>query len=303
MSTLLLFCVIVLVLFIYARSGVAPSSALKLPALKGPMVIAHGNDCGNGLFPGNTLIYLQKMVALGVDAVEVDLWLSADGHLILQHDPDLNDTTDGSGSIEEMTLAQLRKLNVAYHWSRDGLTYPYREAPLRIVTLEEALKVVGSTPLILDLKSGQYRAAQVLNDLLERTGKKSQVIVSSFHVGVIREFRCLSPGTATGSTSWEAALLFFAQLLRAENLLAPNYQTMQLPMQYFGLDVVTRGTLRAARKRNLHVSVWTVNGWADLQHYIDLGVDGIVTDRPDILMALLSGRQPVASPKRLVHSL
>ncbi|WP_444919962.1 glycerophosphodiester phosphodiesterase [Microbulbifer sp. CnH-101-G] len=299
MWMLFIFCVLLLVLFFYARSGVAPESALKLSSCKGPMVIAHGNDCGNGFFPGNTQEYLQNMVALGVDAIEIDLWLSADGHLVLRHDPDLEDSTDGSGFIEDRTLADLRNLNAAYHWSRDDETYPYRQKPLRILTLEEAFELVGSIPLILDIKSEQLRAAHVLSDVLESRGKKSQVIVSSFNHRVIQEFRRLSPDTATGSTSWEAGLLFFAQLLRAESLLAPRYQTMQLSMFFWGLDVVTKGTLRAAHKLNLHVSVWTVNGRADLQRYIDLGVDGIVTDRPDLLIAMLPGRETKTETKLL----
>ncbi|WP_444882672.1 glycerophosphodiester phosphodiesterase [Microbulbifer sp. PSTR4-B] len=263
------------------------------------MVIAHGNDCGNGLFPGNTQEFLQNMVMQGVDAIEIDVWLSADGHLVLRHDPDLEDSTNGSGCIEDFTLAQLRNLNAAYHWSRDQESYPYRHKPLKIITLEETLQIVGKTPLILDIKSKQLRAARQLSALLERTGKNCQVIVSSFNHKVLLEFRRLSPETATGSTSWEATLLFFAQLLRAESLLAPRYQTMQLPMQFWGLNVVSRGTMRAARKLNLHVSVWTVNGRADLQRYIDMGVNGIVTDRPDILMSMLPGREPKVEPKLL----
>ncbi|BBM02013.1 glycerophosphoryl diester phosphodiesterase [Microbulbifer sp. GL-2] len=263
------------------------------------MVIAHGNDCGNGLYPGNTILYLQKMVALGVDGIEADLWLTADGHLVLLHDPDLEDSADGSGYVENMTLAQLRELNVAYHWSPDGENYPYREHPLKIITIEEALESVGNTLMILELKSAKYSAAEALSEVIQSTGKQDQVIVSSFHHGVVRAFRRLSPNVATGAVSWEAALLYFAQLIRAESLLAPHYQTMQLPMFHLGLDVVTAGTLRAAHKLNLHISVWTVNSRADLQHYIDLGVDGIVTDRPDILMAMLSNRESGVTPKLL----
>ncbi|MFS1523107.1 glycerophosphodiester phosphodiesterase [Microbulbifer sp. 2304DJ12-6] len=254
------------------------------------MVIAHGNDCGNGLYPGNTLLYLHKMVELGVDGIEVDLWLTADGRLVLMHDPDLEDFSNGRGIIGDLTLAQLRELNIAYHWTRDGKTYPFRDDPLGIVTIEEALQAVGDTLLILELKSAQVRAAQVLSRMLQHTRKHNQVIVSSFHQGVIRAFRRLSPNTATGAATYEAILLYMAQLFRVENLLSPRYQTVQLPMSHFGIDVITTGTLRAVRRLGLHLSVWTVNGRADLQHYINLGVDAIVTDRPDLLMAILSGR-------------
>ncbi|MDP5209572.1 glycerophosphodiester phosphodiesterase [Microbulbifer sp. 2205BS26-8] len=286
-------------LLLYACSGPAPKSALSLPEDRGPMVIAHGNDCGNGLYPGNTLLYLHKMVELGVDGIEVDLWLTADGHLVLMHDPDLEAFSDGRGVVGDLTLAQLRELNIAYHWTRDGVTYPFRSHSLGIVTLEEALQAVGDTLLILELKSTQVRAAQVLSRVLQRTSKHNQVIVSSFHRGVIRAFRRLSPDTATGAVTDEAILLYVAQLFRAENLLSPRYQTVQLPMNHFGIEVVTTGTLRAARKLGLHLSVWTVNGRADLQHYISLGVDGIVTDRPDLLMAILSGSGPMKASQPL----
>ncbi|WP_020414650.1 glycerophosphodiester phosphodiesterase [Microbulbifer variabilis] len=299
MSMLLIFAGLLIVLMIYARSRPAKKSALRLTHTRNPMVISHGNDCSNGLYPGNTSLYLQKMVELGVDGIEVDLWLTADGHLVLLHDPELKDSSDGSGSVEDMTLAQLRELNIAYHWSPDGENYPYRENPLTIITIEEALEEVGDTPLILELKSAKYAAAEVLSEVLQTKEKHGQVIVSSFHHGVVRAFRRLSPDVATGAVTWEAALLYFAQLIRAEGLLAPHYQTMQLPMFHFGLDVVTAGTMRAAHKLNLHVSVWTANGRADLQRYIDLGVDGIVTDRPDILMAMLSCQEAKGEPKQL----
>ncbi|WP_444934121.1 glycerophosphodiester phosphodiesterase [Microbulbifer sp. JTAC008] len=252
------------------------------------MVIAHGNDCGNGLYPGNTAIYLEKMVQLGVDAIEVDLWLTADGHLVLIHDRELEMFSDGAGFVEDKTLEQLRQLNVAYLWTRDGEHYPYREKPLRVLTLEEALAMVGDMPMILEIKSRQYRAAKVLKDVLAKCGKGEQVVVSSFHQGVINEFRRLCPQVATGTPTVEAVVFYIAQLLRAEKLLRPSYSAMQLPMEQKGIPVVTESMVRAANKKKVHLAVWTVNGMENYRRYIDLGVHGIVTDRPDLLLEMLA---------------
>lgn len=289
---LALLCVIVLVIVRrYRTAKPAPPSALSLPRKEGPLVIAHGNDMGGGLYPGNTLLYLQKMAELGVDAVELDLCLSADGHLVLMHDTHVDRTTDGSGAIAEMPLAELRRLNVAYNWSRDGENYPYRRQPLRIATIDEVFAALPETPVIIELKNNDAKAARALCDSIRRFGRQDRVIVSSFHQRVIGEFRRLCPEVATGAAVADALLFYVAQLLHLERLLRPRYQTMQLPMRYYGIRVFSSRFLRAAGERKLHLSVWTVNDTADMQHYIDLGVDGIVTDRPDILRSLLRERQ------------
>ncbi|MFC6632911.1 glycerophosphodiester phosphodiesterase [Microbulbifer taiwanensis] len=289
MFWLFLFCVILLVLWLHARSRPAPPSLLNLPQKDSPLVIAHGDEAGNGLYPGNTLLYLQKMVELGVDALEIDVNLTADGHLVLIHDAELERTTDGEGAVGDKTLAQLRQLNMGHHWTQDGETYPYRDRPLQIVTIDEAFAALPETPMIIELKNSERRAAEVMCESLRRSNKRSQVIVSSFHQGVINHFRRLCPEVATGAATLDAMLFFAAQLLHGEKLLRPAYQTMQLPMRYYGIPVFSRRFMYAARRLNLHVSAWTVNEAEDMRRYIDLGLDGLVTDRPDKFMALLKG--------------
>lgn len=291
MFWLSLFCVILLMLWLYARSRPAPPSLLNLPQQTGPLVIAHGNDMSGGLYPGNTLLHLQKMAELGVDAVELDLSLTADGHLVLMHDSRVDRTTDGRGAVADMTLAELRELNVAHNWSRDGENYPYRRQPLRIATIDEVFAALPDLLMIIELKDNDAGAARALCDSIRHFGRQDRVIVSSFHQRMIGEFRRLCPEVATGAAVADALLFYAAQLLHLERLLSPRYQTMQLPMRYYGIRVFSPRFLHAARKCNLHLSVWTVNDTADMQRYIDLGVDGIVTDRPDRLRSLLRERE------------
>ncbi|MFD1215638.1 glycerophosphodiester phosphodiesterase [Microbulbifer celer] len=256
-----------------------------------PLVIAHGDESGQGLFPGNTLLYLQQMVALGVGALEMDLNLTADNQLVLMHDPTLERTTDGQGQVREHSLAELRQLNAAYHWRAVDISgepgpYPYRDNSLPIVTIDEVFEAVPDTPKIIELKNDDPAAAEVLSRAIDNARCQDRVIVSSFHQAVISRFRALSPTVATGATMREALKFFVAQLVGVERLLNPAYQTMQLPMRFHGIPVFTRRFIRAARRHRLHLSVWTVDEELDMQRYIELGLDGIVTNRPDRLLAL-----------------
>ncbi|WP_226663347.1 glycerophosphodiester phosphodiesterase [Microbulbifer aggregans] len=252
-----------------------------------PMVIAHGDESGNGLYPGNTLLYLQEMVALGVDALEMDLNLTADGHLILIHDPTVDRTTEGQGLVIDKSLEELQKLNAAYHWSRDGETFPYREKPLRFVTIDEVFSAIPNTPMIIELKNRELHAAEALSSAIDRAGCGERVIVSSFHHKVIQAFRRLQPLVRTGSTMREALTFFIAQGIGVAHRLKPAYRAMQLPSRYLGLNVYSPRFIRAARRCGLHIAVWTVDEIETMHRYIALGLDGIVTNRPDRLLALI----------------
>lgn len=251
-----------------------------------PLVIAHGDEGGRGLYPGNTRLYLREMVALGVDALEIDLNLTADGQLVLLHDGTLERTTDGSGQVGGRTLAELAPLNAAYHWSQDGEHFPYRDNPQPLITIDDAFAEFPHTPMIIELKNDNPLAAQALATAIKKASREARVIVSSFHDGVIRAFRTLCPAVATGATQREALWFFAAQCVFAERLLRPAYQTMQLPGRYYGLPVYSRRFVHAARRCGLHISVWTVNDIEHMQQYTALGLDGIVTDRPDRLLSI-----------------
>ncbi|KUJ82536.1 glycerophosphodiester phosphodiesterase [Microbulbifer flavimaris] len=281
MIWLLLSALVVFALWRLAVARPAPPTVLQLPPP--PLVIAHGDERGSGLFPGNTMLYLSEMTELGADALEIDLNLSADGHLVLNHDALLDRVSDGSGPIRGMTLEELRQLNMASRWSRDGESFPYRDAPVRIATIDEVFAAFPDTPMILELKDREPQAAAALADSVRRAGKQETLIVSSFHLGVIREFRRLCPDVATGATLPEAMIFFVAQLLGMERWLRPDYQTMQLPTEYFGIPVFSPRLIRAAHRIGLHVSVWTVDSVEAMEHYLRLGVDGIVTNRSDRL--------------------
>lgn len=278
-----LFCGLLAALWLYARGRPAPPLTIKLPDAPVPMAIAHGDERGSGLFPGNTLLYMREMSRLGVDAIELDLNLTRDGHLVLMHDMELDRITSGRGRVIDHTLAELQQLDLGMRWTRDGEHYPYRDAPLRICTIDEVFEAIPDMPLIIELKNNDLAAARAMCEVIRRTGHQQRVIVSTFHKRVIDEFRRICPEVTTGAAMGDAILFYAAQLLGLEKLLRPAYQTMQLPLRYFGLPVIGPRFLRAAHALGLHVSVWTINEPGQMAHLTRLGVDGIVTDRPDIM--------------------
>ncbi|WP_346837367.1 glycerophosphodiester phosphodiesterase [Microbulbifer sp. SAOS-129_SWC] len=286
MFSFFLFCLLLVGLWLYARARPVASSPLHRAGNGQTLVISHGDEANSGLYPGNTLHYLQQMVELGVDALEFDLNLTADGALVLIHDGNLERTSDGRGAVQDMTLEELRRLNAAHRWTRDGETFPYRARPLPISTVDEVFAALPNTPMIIELKNNDLRAAAALAHSVRAAGAETRVVVSSFHYRVIAQFRQLCPQAATGATLPEGLLFFAAQLLGAEKLLRPAYQTMQLPPEFHGIRVFTRRFVRAAHRCGLHLSVWTVDKPEEMRAFIALGLDGIVTNRPDTLLSL-----------------
>ncbi|WP_066967075.1 glycerophosphodiester phosphodiesterase [Microbulbifer sp. Q7] len=292
---LLLLLMLALLIFVgwrYLAARPAPDTGLQFPShpSKGfhrPLVIAHADDSGHGLYPGNTAIFLQKMAEMKVDVLEMDVHATADDALVLMHDATVDRTTDGQGPIRDKTLAELQKLNVAFHWSQDGTRYPYRDNPQRILTVDEVFQRYPRYPMIVELKTPDPEAARALCRKLNAYDKTNLVIVSSFHQQAVDEMREVCPQVATGAGSDEVKIFAAASWLRLFHLLSPRYQALHIPPDYEGIALVGPSSVRQVQNHGVRVDVWTVNEEADMRRLIGHGVDGIMTDRPDRLINLI----------------
>jgi glycerophosphoryl diester phosphodiesterase len=260
---------------------------------------AHG--AGTHEAPASTLFAMRQALANGADGLELDLHATRDGRLVVCHDPTVERTTDGSGAIADMTLEQLKRLDNAYWWvpgkevDHDAATPPHAyvlrgRAPadpeLTIPTLDEVLEAFPGVPLNLELKRPGYE------HLLARAlGSRSSgdVIVASFHDRVVRAFRALVPA-ATTAASRRYVVRFWAG---SRVGLAPRrspHVALQVPERRYGIRVTDRRLVEAAHRAGLAVHVWTVNDEPTMDELIDLGVDGIMTNRPSVLAAVLRRR-------------
>jgi len=253
------------------------------------MVIAHQG--GNHLWPDNTLFAFQNAVALGVDVLEMDLHITSDNVLVIIHDETVDRTTDGSGEVEEMTLAEIKALDAAYRWTRDeGATTPYRGQDISIPTLEEIFQVFPGQRMVIEIKKTERSMAAPFCALIRQYNMQERVLVASFHDERMAEFRAECPEVATSAARQETTVFVLLTKAWLGGLVSPEFHSLQVPRASSGITVMTPGFVRAAHARNLKVETWTINDPEEMKLYLEWGVDGIITDRPDLLLEILGRR-------------
>jgi glycerophosphoryl diester phosphodiesterase len=229
---------------------------------------------------------------MGVDVLETDMHSTADGALVLIHDPRVDRTTDGSGHVDHLTLNQLKALDAGYRWSEDGgSSFPYRGQGITVPTVEEVFSAFPETRINIDIKQVKPSLAERLCRLILNFGMVERVMVASFNSSILRVFRRLCPAVATSAGRCEVRCFYALSLLSPRAAFAPaGCYALQVPVSRKGVRVITRRFLASARLRNLQVHAWTVNSGPETERLLRLGVDGIVTDYPDRLLALLCRR-------------
>lgn len=253
-----------------------------------PLVIAHRG--GAGLWPENTLHAFERAASLGADVIELDVRLTADGALVVIHDATVERTTEGRGRVGDLSLADLQRLDAAHRWTPDaGKTYPLRGRGLRAPTLKEVFERLPHARFNVEPKDDSAAAVKSLCETIRAAGAGERVVVGSFRQSLIEEFRRACPGVATSAGPAEASKFLALYQAGLAASYSPAMQALQLPEHVGGVRVLTRGFVEAAHGRNLEVHAWTINDAGDMRRLLDAGVDGIMTDYPDRLLALLGG--------------
>ncbi|MEU3556516.1 glycerophosphodiester phosphodiesterase [Streptomyces fragilis] len=207
-----------------------------------------------GVEPENTLRSFVAAEKAGLDVIELDLHLSKDGALVVMHDATVDRTTDGTGAIAERTLEELRALDAG--------------AGERVPVFEEVLDAV-TAPLQAEIKD--VAAAQRLAEVLLRRDLVERVEVISFHAEAVEEIARLVPGvrTALVASRYDAEVV--------DRAVRAGARTMSLNIRRLTLE-----TMQRARQADLRVLAWTVNTPEQLRLAHAFGLDGVVTDRPEI---------------------
>jgi glycerophosphoryl diester phosphodiesterase len=246
---------------------------------------AYAHRGGAALWPQNTLTAFQGAVDLGFRFIETDVQMTRDGKLVLFHDPVLDDLTDGRGAVAEWTWEDLRRLDAGYAFGREQ-GFPHRGAGVRIPTVEEVFAAFPDVSFTLELKVNG--AAATLIELIRRFGREDTVIIGSFLQDALSEFRVGSGGRiATSATKREAQAMWAASRIGARIPVAAD--AFQVPPVH-RVRVVDRCFVSACRRAGKPVHVWTVNEPDAMRSLLDLGVGGIMSDRPDLLRDVLAER-------------
>ncbi|HEY6042718.1 MAG TPA: glycerophosphodiester phosphodiesterase [Anaerolineae bacterium] len=251
-----------------------------------PLVFAHQG--GEGIRPSNTMEAFRHAAELGADVLDTDMHLTKDNVLVLMHDQTVDRTTNGKGAIRDLTLNQIQALDAGYNFSPDGdKTFPYRGKGLTVPTVEELFRAFPDKRFGIEIKQTSRQAATVFCNLIRQYNMQGQVLVSSFAQENMDAFRAECPEVATSATENEVIWFFAYNLFGLTGAYSPNFSSLQVPEDRYNIPILTPGFIAGARSRGLAVQPWTINTEADLKHVLDLGVEGINTDYPDRLLALL----------------
>ena len=203
-----------------------------------PRVVAHRGDSAN--YPENTLEAFRSAVEMGIDVVETDVHLSKDGVIVIWHDPTLERNTDGKGTLESHTLAELKQYDAGYTFTKDGgKTFPFRGKGVRLCTLEEALTACPEQRFNIDLKTKDLRIVDEFIRVIRKHKAENRVVGASFHLSNLKALRKKAPEILTSVTTAEVVPLLFRQKL---HLLPSHFNRkliFQVPIKQWGIQVIT----------------------------------------------------------------
>lgn len=237
----------------------------------GPIPFAHRG--GASEVPENTMPAFEHAVGLGYRYVETDVHVTADGVLLAFHDDVLDRVTDASGTIAELPWSAVRNALV------DGL----EPIPL----LEDLLAAWPDLRVNIDPKHDA--SVDPLIEVLRRTGSADRVCVGAFSDERIARVRAALPGICT-SLGPNGSLQLGLSATGTEGIGDLGAPCAQLPPTYGDVTIVTEELVLEAHRRGMHVHVWTIDEPAEMEALLDLGVDGIMTDRPAVLKEVLEAR-------------
>ncbi len=270
-----------------ALSAPAAPRALFSAALPVPLVIARQG--GAGLRPGNTLAAFENAVRMRVDMLQLDVQSSADGALVLMHDSTVDRTTEGSGAVAAFSLAELQQLDAAYDWSADGgQSFPLRGTDVRVPALEEVLAAFPEARMMIDIQQEAPALGMPLCTLLAAHNMQQKVLVAAISAVAIQDFRKACPQVATAASQRETTNFYLLNLMFVGAAYSPPFAVLQVPEKRSGLQLITPTFTSTAHLKQLRLHVWTVNETDAMRRMMDAGVDGIITDYPDRLLALLN---------------
>jgi glycerophosphoryl diester phosphodiesterase len=268
-----------------------------------PLVYAHRG--GAALRPENTIASFDYGLSLGADGLELDVRLSRDGVVVIHHDGTVDRTTGGTGPLSALTADELGMLDAGYwfrpafetgrtpeggrHSTAAGTEFPFRGQGFGVPRLREVLERYPGVPLIIELKVNHAELARRTIDDVRAAGAVDRVSFGSFGWRVLHAAREYEPRIATGASREETRWALYRSWIRWP-LGRPSYREFQVPERSGATTIISPRFVRHAHRAGLPVKVWTVNEEADMRRLIRWGVDGLISDRPDVAAAVV--REP-----------
>ena len=244
------------------------------------MNVAHRG--GGMLAPEMTMEAMDNAVAVGADMLEVDVWSTSDGVLILMHDDTVDRTTDGTGAVVNLTWDEISQLDAAYHYSEDGgTTFPLRGTGITVPRLEDVLAAYPDIPMSIEVKQQAPSIVDPLLALMDQYGPTDRFVVGSFEPTPLNDIRAQRPEILTSMSATDGLSFFYNQ----DPAYVPPTYYLAAPTS-LGDIVLDASVIDRAHDLGIVVHVWTINDPTEMTELIGWGADGIITDDPATLEGL-----------------
>ncbi len=288
---LLLIGAFLLTSFVFSFIKSSPDRGYIIEKGKAPLIIAHGGS--KQLFPENTMMAFDGVDQFHPDVMEMDVVLTKDSILITHHDPTIKRLSNGEGKVADYTYEELKQFNFGHNFKdRDG-NYPYRDTIIPPANLEDVLAKYGSKyQFCIEMKDyseelGQCAARQLYR-LLQKYNMEDRTLVACFEDDVLDYFRQMTGGKIHISSGKKQTKQFvILDMLFLGNFFTGKTSALQIPVEREGFKLNKKSLINTAHRKNMAVHYWTINKEEQMRELIDLGVDGIITDRPDLLIKVL----------------
>lgn len=228
-------------------------------------------------YPENTMIAFEKAIEAGCEGIELDVHFTKDGKMVIIHDEDISRTGNSSGLVKNMTYEELCKVDFSYKFTE-------KTGFCRIPALVEYLELVKDKDIItnIELKTGVYEYRGIEKDVFDLLCKydlRDKVIISSFNHNSVMRMKELDPEIKCGFLS-ETWIINTGKYVKENGIEAYH------PM----FRMLTDEEYRNLREYGCEINTWTVNEPEDIHHMIDLDVEGIISNHPDRIKAILEER-------------
>jgi glycerophosphoryl diester phosphodiesterase len=288
---------------LYALSRLAERKKEAVPFIaSAPAFTFCGHRGASGEVPANTMESFERTLEIEPAAMlEMDVWQSRDGEIIVSHDETLASQTDGTGLIREYSFEELKSFDAGYTFSPDGgKSFPARGRGLRFPSLEEVLTRFPESRLSIDIKRNDEDFARSVLKTIRARGAEDRVSIGSFHPRIIALVRREFPRLCTTFGPKEIISFLILQKLGLSGFARPKsdvimiceFTDTELP-EYLGggvnqgVRIITPQFIKAAHRKGIPVYAWTINRRENMERLISWGIDGIITDYPSVLAEVL----------------
>lgn len=287
--------IIAIILLIWIMIYFLPTKKDTMPAYfdhEQPLVIAHQG--GEHLAPSSTLESFRNAVELGIDVIEFDIHMTKDEHLVAIHDPTVDRTTNGTGEVKNMTLTEVQSLDAGAYFQDLHGEYSFSEQGVYIPTVEEIFEEIPNMYWNIEIKDTNdpksYRTiAMKLWEIVQQFDLEDHVLFAAFDQDIIDIILEVTNGNALVSGGrGEVTKFVILHKLFLNGLYRPKVNALQIPTEDSNINLMDRKLIRGAARKGMEIHYWTINDPETMQELIELGADGIITDRPDILLDLLN---------------